>query len=397
MADGSIDVSVKRRMAGAGRPPPEIAPFDLPRALKIAFAQSADEELGLAAAAGQVEQGRTTIGKLLQDLPEHALLTLLDGPEEQVGLMVTDAQSLAALIEVQTTGRVVPSPAPGRPTTRTDALLVEGFIDRLLRLFREIALDAELEEAAGLDGFRAGQKLADGRAVEMTLPDIPYRQFTIQADYGEGAKQGQILLLLPCALAGADKRVSGAEWQEKFTQIVQCAPVEIEAILARKQMRLRDISDFRPGTLIPLPLEVISQVTLEDLNGATVSMGRLGQADGFRAVRLSGSCADMAESPQAAPAAFDAPAIGAPGATMPEALVELPAPPPQPGPEVGDMAIAADPDQMAGDLPDLAALGESPTDLPDLGSLGEAASETAEMEEMNDLPDLGDLPDLSKL
>lgn len=391
MADGNSDVSVKRRMAGQGRPPPEIAPFDLTRALKIAFAQSAQEEMALAASAGRVDQGRTTIAKLLENLPQHGLLTMLEGPEEQVGLMITDAQSLAALIEVQTTGRVIPSPAPERAATRTDALLVEGFIDRLLRLFCEIAAEAELEEAAGLEGFRAGQKLADGRAVELTLPDIPYRQFTIQADYGEGAKQGQILLLLPCALAGAHKAISGAEWQEKFTEIVQCAPVEIEAILARKEMRLRDISNFHPGMLITLPLEVISQVRLEDLNGAGVSMGQLGQADGFRAVRLRGSCADMAEPAPAAPADFSAPAMNTPETAAPEPLAELPSPSVQPSADLPDLA---DLGQPAADLPDL---GDGPADLPDLGALGVSTGEMGNLPEMNDLPDLGDLPDLSKL
>ncbi len=421
MADGSANASVMRRKAGAGRPAPEIPRFDLPRALKLAFAQAAEEEMGLVATASPPTRERTTIAKVLEGRPESTLYLLLEGPDERFGLAVLDAASLAALIEIQTTGRVVPGPPPERVPTRTDSLLVESFVNRLLGLFHELAAEGELEAAPALAGFRQLYRLADARAVEMTLPDIPYDLFSLEAEYGDGARQGQVLLLMPPAAAGGERTLSGAAWQERFVDIVREAPAEVEAILARRQMLLREVAALRPGALIRLPLEVIGSVVLEDLNGVAVATGRLGQAEGFRAIRLT--VPDAQEEADTQEAAFGLPEIGAEGAQpggLPDpaaepasgaaagGLADLPGMPPD-LPDLSDLSAQAGPGDGAGvqDLPDPAEPagpdtpgqagtdlpplddGGTPGELPDLGTMGESAP--------GGLPDLGELPDLSSL
>ncbi len=380
MADGDKKVSVIRRMAGVGRPPPEIPRFDMARALKTAFAQAAQEEIDLVAAATRVGQARTTIGKLLESLPENALLTLLEGPQEQYGLLIFDAQSLAAFIEMQTTGRVVPHPAPERIPTRTDALLVSGFINRLLALFSQVAFEAELEAAASLEGYGYRQKLADAREVEMTLPDVPFRLFNVQAEFGTGAKQGQVSLLLPCEVAGATATPDAQKWHAQFVDLVQCAPVELEAILTRHKMPLSEVTGMRPGMQILLPREAIGQVVFCDLNGDMISMGQLGQTEGFRAVRLTGSCAEHENTESPAQQEFNAPNLAAtqptPGEAPGESISLPPEEPSDPG-GLGDL----------GDMADFDLHGET-DELPDLGALGNGEGAA---------PDLENLPDLSKL
>ena len=169
--------SAMRRKAGAGRAPPEIGRVDAARALRAALAQGAEDAVGLTANALKVSENRTALSTFTENLPENALLTMCEGSNDQFGMMVLDAQSLGALIEVQTTGRVVPKPAKPRAPTRTDALLVGDFIDHVLKAFEDGAREAELEIAPDIYGYRYSMPLADVRAMTMTMPDIPYRVF----------------------------------------------------------------------------------------------------------------------------------------------------------------------------------------------------------------------------
>ena len=385
------ETSVMRRKAGAGRPAPEIARMDAARALKLAFVQAAEEAAALVANVLGVRESRTTLSAQIGDMPECPLLALVNRSDGATGLVVLDADSLASLIEAQTTGRVVPRPAAARVPTRTDAQLASGFIDLCLELFGAIAAEAGLEVAPMLTGFRYDLPLADARAVEMTLPEIAYRRFEVQVDYGDGAKKGVVRLLLPYENAAVDKADSSASWQRDLQQVVECAEVELEAILARKSMLLGEVAKFSPGTLIPLPNEVIGQVRLRDLEGRDLSLATLGQSAGFRALQITAfCCAREAEAalPGAAPGEFGQPdmAAGQPGADAATGGM--------PGEMPGEMPVTM-PGEMPGEMPgstpgDLAIPAETPPSAP-------AQAPPPGASDLPDLPDMAELPDLASL
>ncbi|MCP5038648.1 MAG: hypothetical protein GY945_13735, partial [Rhodobacteraceae bacterium] len=284
-----------RRKAGAGRPPPEIGRMTAIRALRAAVAQGAEEAVELVATTTEVTESRITIAAFTEKLPENALFALCQGADDQLGMVVLDDQSIAALIEMQTTGRVVPNKAAPRPPTRTDALLSTGFIDRVLSLFEQGVALAELKVARAVSGYSYAFSLDDVRAVEMTLPDLPYRLFEMGIDFSEEAKHGRMMILLPYDVALPEASTDSSAWQEDLTELVQCTRVEMEAVLARKEMILSDVAAFQIGTLLPLPREVVSRIMLEDLNGGNVTLGRLGQAGGCRAIRIAQPCSKTQE------------------------------------------------------------------------------------------------------
>ncbi len=294
MAD-SGKKNAMRRKAGAGRPPPEIGRMTAIRALRAAVAQGAEEAVELVATTTEVTESRITIAAFTEKLPENALFALCQGADDQLGMVVLDDQSIAALIEMQTTGRVVPNKAAPRPPTRTDALLSTGFIDRVLSLFEQGVALAELKVARAVSGYSYAFSLDDVRAVEMTLPDLPYRLFEMGIDFSEEAKHGRMMILLPYDVALPEASTDSSAWQEDLTELVQCTRVEMEAVLARKEMILSDVAAFQIGTLLPLPREVVSRIMLEDLNGGNVTLGRLGQAGGCRAIRIAQPCSKTQE------------------------------------------------------------------------------------------------------
>ncbi len=369
-----------RRKAGAGRPPPEIARVTAAKAVRWAVVQAADDTAGLAATAGLVEEARTTLDPFIEGLPEPALLALLEGPGERFGLVVLDTQVLAALIEMQTTGRVVARPAEPRVPTRTDAIMCADFIDRTLELVDERVREAELEVAPAVTGFRYAIALAEARAIAMSLEDIPYRRFRFDIDLGQGAKSGVMQILLPFDPPG-ERRKGGAE-AEAFADAMRAQVMETEAVLTatlfRREMTLAQAARLQVGDILTLPRETLTAVSLEALDGKVVARGRLGQQNGHRAVRLeaenaAANAAHMADAASAAPPfAVDRPAPALPPGDAP-ALEPA-----------GLAGLGTGPGGMPDDgMPDPGDLGS----FGDLGNLGDGA----------DLADLGDLSSLGDL
>jgi len=320
-----------RRKAGAGRPPPEIGQITPAKALRTAVAQAAEDVAALVAMPGAIEEARITLEAIGDSLPEHPLLALIEGPGGGFGLVVLDSQAVAALIEVQTTGRVVPRPSEPRAPTRTDAIMCTDFIDRSLELFEQRVGEAGLALAPALTGYRYAMALAEPRAVTMTLEDVAYRRFALTVDFGRGAKSGALQIILPHDAPGHGPRAAGDA--DAFTQALQTQVMRARAVLtatlARRRMTLAEIADLAVGSEIALPAKALTEVALEDLKGRTVARGRLGQASGHRALRLVATPPDGAACPAPAPLPVPSPDLAAmpePGAfarTVPDS-----APPP---------------------------------------------------------------------
>lgn len=309
--------SAMRRKAGLGRPPPEIGQLTPARALQGAVLQAAQEVAALAVTVGKVVEARTTVDKLIAGLPEAPLLGLLEGSAGRFGLALLDPQVVAALIEVQTTGRVVPRPAEARAPTRTDAIMCADFIDRLLELLEARVGEAGLQLAPALSGFRYAMALAEPRAIALTLEDVPYRQFSVPLDMAQGAKTGEMSLILPFdppgrgALAGGEATAFTGALRDR----VMGAEARLSATLTRREMPLAEISRLAVGATIALPREALANVLIEDMSGRVVARGRLGRTEGHRAVRISDP--DEAAGSSAAPAVH-APELASPTCGDPE-------------------------------------------------------------------------------
>ncbi|HGG04591.1 MAG TPA: flagellar motor switch protein FliM [Aliiroseovarius sp.] len=366
-------VNTLRRKAGAGRPAPEIGRMTTTRALRKAIAQAAEDAVALTATATRVDESRSSLTAFVGLLPDNALIIRCKTEQDQYGVVVLDLQSLAALIEVQTTGRVVPNPARPRDPTRTDALLAAGVIDEILKVFETMVAEAGLSVVNAISGYRYEIPLADARSIELGLADVPYRLFQADVSFGDGAKDGKILILLPYDGLAAHAGASPSKWQDDLQAVVQCASVEMEAILARKKLPLRAVSEFQVGTLIPLPRDVVTQIRLEDMNGQIVTRGRLGQAAGNRAIRLTHPCDMDVPGQDDAAAGTDTNPAPPPPLGLGETATQIPN-------DVGDDLPTVDDLNQAADLPDLPDLPDL-SDLPDLAGLGDDSA-----------PGLPDLP-----
>ncbi|MDP0925898.1 FliM/FliN family flagellar motor C-terminal domain-containing protein [Paracoccus onubensis] len=259
-----------------------------------------------------------SLAEIPELLPEGALLMILQGKGEETGVMALCRQAVAALIEMQTCVRVTARPVPNRKLTRGDALMCAEFANSLL---------AELAtELGGLDGysdwgdFRYATFLDDPRPLQLILDDGLFRGLTCRLAFGQDqVRQSTIFLALPRAASQpvtppdpepvAEPR-SGRSLQSlsgrgadlvssDLVDSVRNVPVDLFAVLCRRKITLGELRSLTEGAIISLPRVTLSDVTLELISGEILARGKLGEAEGYHAIRLHDPAAiadDMAGS-----------------------------------------------------------------------------------------------------
>ena len=370
-----------QRKAGAGRGESESAGMTPAKALRLALSKAAQEELSLALRVQGAAVSRVNQPGLLDALSDDFLLLLLEGPQGGLGVVALDIQALAALIEVQTMGQVIKSPATQRQATATDSAMCEPLLDRVLQEFEGHLVGSSAERWA--TGFRFGERVENVRLLGLRIDEADYRLFRITLDMADGAKQGEMLLALPadgCVRlnAGAD---GGHNWAQMLKKTVQASHVELLAVLHRAQVPLAAATAFKTGDLVPVPQSAIGEVQLEGADGRFVGLARLGQQNGHKALRITdGTTADTSAAAE-------------------DSMVNI-TPEAAPEPMMGTLDDLALPDQgMAGKMATAPMAVDGGDALPDLPLApmdlsGEGGLPDVPMAPMDDLPagDIGEMP-----
>lgn len=292
--------SVIQRMAQAARDGFDNRQMSPAKALRLALARAADALFGLGLTVATVEQRRVPLADVGRSLGDAGLLVLLEGGGGARGALCLDAQFLAGLIEVQTTGAVRPGVARPRVATRTDAAMVAPLIDAILAEFdSQLAEDPQTHPPRH---FGYGDLVEDlrGLALLLVAPDFDLLRLTV--DLGPGSKTGRLDLLLPVipppARTPSGKTASTKVSEpEHLEEVVTKAPVALDAVMARLSLPLRDVLALKPGDLLPIPRDALCDTQLIGTRGHIVAAAQLGQMNGWRALRLiSGGAMPLPET-----------------------------------------------------------------------------------------------------
>lgn len=293
--------SVLRRKLGR-RPQVQVAEDPGIRAFRLAFARAAETVPAFRPDIGTVTEGVRSLTELLDSLPERALLTILEGPGEGLGLMAMDPVVVAALIEAMTTGRITASAAAPRKPTRTDAAMSAGVIDGTLAGLEAVLLAEGVQGWA--QGFRYASFLEDARPLGLLLEDRGYRVLAADLALGAARREGRVLLALPAsgqmtaaAPPGPGRRdvPGGAPPSAGIGDGALLARVELSAVLHRLSLPLSAVLLLKAGDVLALPAAALDAVSLEGIDGRRLATGKLGQNHGSRALRLH-RIGDVADS-----------------------------------------------------------------------------------------------------
>lgn len=275
--------------------PPVQAPD---RMVAVALGRAADKLYGLPVHVEGVKFQTILPDELPELCQERSLLAVVHGRNDKLGVVALCPNVVASLIEMQATGRVTSRPVVPRKPTRTDAAISAEFINLLLTELGHEILGRD--GALGFSGFSYASHLDNPRPLLLMLDDAPLSGVTIQFRIGQaGQREGSILLALPQAehsafpafapeiplVAEAPTLPLMPPAQGDLRDAVQAAPVDLVGILCRKRMTLQQLQHLRPGDMIRLPGDAIQKARLETLHGQLLLTGKLGEAEGFFAIR----------------------------------------------------------------------------------------------------------------
>ncbi len=264
------------------------------RSWRVVLARAARDTMTLGLEVTRLDQTRASLTELLDMPPDRALIAVLEGPGEGLGLLAISAPLLAAMTEIQTIGRVTVLVPPLRRPSRTDAAMVAGFVDAALAGL-EVAL-ADEADLVWAGGFRYASFLDDPRPLGLLLEDIPYRVLRADISVESGARLGQILMALPAAGRGQRPRttsrampeaVAGHMFAAELAEQVAGAQCILQAVIHRMACPLSTVIALQVGDVLAMGQASLDKIGLEGLDGLRVSEGRLGQNRGMCAVRLT--------------------------------------------------------------------------------------------------------------
>jgi flagellar motor switch protein FliM len=281
------------------------------RGWRLALARAARDKLALPLEVSTLSLQKRSLVELLELPPTHALIAVLQGPGDSMGLLILSPPVLAAMIEVQTLGKVTSSNLPSRKPTRTDAAMVAPMLDCALEGLEQALLqEADLVWAGG---FRYASFLDDPRPLGLLLEDFDYKVITTEVNLGLGARTGSVLLALPADGKGEMPLLrlpnpevdthAGAAFAQALAEQIEDVGCVLDAVVSRVSLPLNRILGLKAGELITLPRACIDRIYFEGLDGRTLAEGRLGQNRGMRAIRLSQTDTQSFAKIQAAPAA----------------------------------------------------------------------------------------------
>jgi len=307
---GGLAGEIIRKKVAAGRSnQPEGGP-GADRAWRLALARAANDILALPLEVARLSVNRRSLAEFLELAPERALIAVLEGPAEGLGILMLSPPVLSAMIEMQTIGRVSSSAPPVRKPTRTDASMVADMIDQALQ-----ELESGLESDPDLiwaGGFHYASFLDDPRPLGLLLEEEHYRVIQAELRLGNGAKSGAVMLALPAEGRGRAPKpaptatpapVAAALFSKALSDQVMRTEADIAAVLHRFTVPLSFVMALKTGDLVPLSTAALDRIVLEGLDGRPLASGRLGQNRGMRAVRLAPqAAAETAPSMEIGPA-----------------------------------------------------------------------------------------------
>jgi flagellar motor switch protein FliM len=284
---------IRKKVAAGRSNQPEGGP-GADRAWRLALARAANDILALPLEVARLSVNRRSLAEFLELAPERALIAVLEGPAEGLGILMLSPPVLSAMIEMQTIGRVSSSAPPVRKPTRTDASMVADMIDQALQ-----ELESGLESDPDLiwaGGFHYASFLDDPRPLGLLLEEEHYRVIQAELRLGNGAKSGAVMLALPAEGRGRAPKpaptatpapVAAALFSKALSDQVMRTEADIAAVLHRFTVPLSFVMALKTGDLVPLSTAALDRIVLEGLDGRPLASGRLGQNRGMRAVRLA--------------------------------------------------------------------------------------------------------------
>ncbi|WP_170351330.1 FliM/FliN family flagellar motor C-terminal domain-containing protein [Ruegeria atlantica] len=360
----TVSAALARKLS-AGQEEQGDKPRSILRALRLAFARAAGDNLQLPLVVIGAKQSNRTPDMLAGPVGEDWLMLQFMNSDGISAAVCMDLGAVSAIVQVQTIGEVMAGDPAPRAFTHTDGAMVAPLVEQVLARSVEL-VDAPLDQSSLL-GYEFSTRLADLRTLSLAMVEDTYRVFDLTVELGGGLRQGQISVFLPDHLAEQEGEVRQEDTGPNLEQASDVLRAELNTVICRMTLPLASLSDLAVGDVLPLTGSRLDRAQVLTIDRARAAVGRLGQCGGMRAVRLN-ECAPLtaltqseaeefleARSPVASHQEPDMPA-------QPE-MSQMPVPFGSIAPEDLETNLNfADSDQMVAEISQLAGLSTPTTD-----------------------------------
>lgn len=294
-----VAAAAARRAAARGAEvvaPQPASPRTPERIVASALGRAGERVHGLPLFFDRVECTRAGLAELAELFPERALISVVEGPAEALGVVAICPGLLTSVIEMQAMGRISSRTAASRRPTRADGAICADFINACLgELGGDLAL---LPGWDGIRGYRYASFLDDPRPLGLMLDEVTFHLLIVRLRTGDaGQRDGCMVIALPAAslpaapaTAAVPLPVQSADGRDDagglLAEAVRAVPIDLTGVLCRRRIPLGELRALAPGDTIALPPGVLGRATIETAGGQVLFRGKLGELAGRHALRL---------------------------------------------------------------------------------------------------------------
>lgn len=261
------------------------------QAWRIALSRAARDHMKLTLGFDSLSLDEVGLVEVLETPMERAMILILEGAGDALGLMTISSPILSGMIEMLTLSRLgADHDGPPRNPTRTDAAMVVDMIDAALAAFAQTM--AEKGAAPWSQPFHYAAFIEDQRPLHLMLEDGSYRLMRAEVHLENGARQGLVTLALPAPVERVDAapeifaQALPDTFTAEFSDQITALPTDLTAVLAQITLPLDRILRLQAGEVLALVGASLDRIHLQGIDGVALAVGKLGQLRGMRAMRL---------------------------------------------------------------------------------------------------------------
>mgnify|MGYP000315464536 CR=1 FL=1 len=258
----------------------------VPRALKRSIIQAAETLFHLKLAVASEQKTLISLSGFLSSAENGNLILVLEGQDGRRGACLLSLEFIQSIVEMSTLGQVSSKPVADRQMTRTDAALVEPFIDAFLtRLEQGKSLGSDVNL---VQGYRFGASAQDYHNLGNLLDETEYSVFSLKFTPLGDRSGMRLTLALPVECKKPDNNDALGDieaWSSDLSKVVRSAKLDVQVVAQSLRLPFDFVRSLSIGQVIPLEKQSFTDVKM--ISGKMqIARGKLGQVNGVRAIKI---------------------------------------------------------------------------------------------------------------
>lgn len=228
-----------------------------------------------------------SLSAFLDGIGQGNLLLVLDGPNGSRGAFVLKPGLLQSIIEMITLGQLSGLAPIERRMTRTDAAIVEPFVNAVLQRLLQANLPDKISKT--VKGFSFGAIAPDLHNLGNLLDETEFSVFEMNFKIPGGSHETGLVLAFPSVSLSPEKTSNqwhDCDWSARLEKTVCSARMDLRVAAHHVQIPYEAVESLAVGQVMVLPESPFDNVSLVK-SGSIIARGRLGQLNGMRALKVS--------------------------------------------------------------------------------------------------------------